>query len=281
MTRKLILKAIAFLIFAPLCLSSQSLIYKFKSKTLVRKWTLSSKAYRLEEVLPGATVELFEGSKRLAQTTSDAEGNFGFDLPSSGNFLIVISKAGYNTRKFSVNCSSIIIKNGAADFIPSVNLTGFISDKTIKDVGDIGLSAPIVQMADDKNEILKYNGLNFPVNVNDGEIRVIQKFCTCNKLGDMAMQNKNYAIAKKYYQMASTIIVNEEYPKEQLKRAEDGLKEQMLAERVAYSNAKKKSNAAKPIVQKQNTSTSTSQNNTTQKSSSGGRKVLPVIGGKK
>lgn len=279
MVKNSLLPFITALLLFPICLSAQKLVYKLNSKAVIRKWSLSSKAYRLEEALNGAIIELFEGDKQLATTTSDAEGNFTLNLPSTGNYLMVIRKSGYNTRKFSINCNSIIIKNGESNFIPSVNMTGFIGDKSIKDVGDMSLSHPSVQMMDDKNEIIKYGGLNFPVNVNDGEVRLIQKFCTCNKLGDLAMQNKNYALAKKYYQMARMIMDKEEYPIEQLKRAEDGLKEQMLAEKTSRNTGASKVKTTKPITQKQTQVSPAS--STSQKSSSSGRKVLPVIGGKR
>lgn len=279
MSKITLIKFVLFLALLPQYSASQALIYRLNSKALIRKWTLSSKAYRQEESLSGATIELLEGTKPISKTTSDNEGNFTLDLPSIGNYMIIISKPGFNTRKFSINCNSIIIKNGESDFIPSINITGFIGDKTIKDVGDIGLNQPTVQLVDNKNEIIKYGGLNFPVNVNDGEIRIIQKFCTCNRLGDIAMQNKNFALAKTYYQMASTIMEKEEYPKEQLIRAEDGLKAQMFAEKATRSYGKSKPKTTKTIVEKQKPVNSPTTSNS-QKSNSGGRKVRPVIGGK-
>lgn len=265
--------------FISFSLNSQNLIYKLKSRVVLRDWELSSKAFAHEKFLNGASIELFEGAKLLSKTTSDNEGNFELDLPSSGNFTVIINSPGYNSRKFSVNCNSIIIKNGEANFIPSVEMRGFIAYKAIKNVSDMGLSYPTVQMSDGKNNNLKYNGLKFNVNMLDGEMREIQKFCTCNKLGDIAMQNGNYALAKKYYLMASSIMENEEYPKEKLQRAEDGLKNKQYAQK---SNAPK--NYGKASKKKSITQTPTSvstQSSGSQKSSSGGRKVLPVIGGKK
>lgn len=279
MVKTIYIRSVLLFIFISLGLLSQNLTYKLKSRVELRNWKLSSKAYKQEIFLQNASIELFEGVKLLSKTTSDKDGNFEIDLPSTGNYTIIISSQGYNSRKFSVNCNSIIIKNGQSDFIPSVEIRGFIAYKAIKNVSDIGLSYPTVQMRDEKNEILKYNGLKFPVNMIDGELREIQKFCTCNKLGDIALQNKNYALARNYYIMAGNIMEKEEYPKEQLKRAEEGLKEQMFAEKANTAKGKGKTIAYKKQVKAQ--APINPQYQSSQKSSSSGRKVLPVLGSKK
>ncbi len=276
MKKSNVLKLVLVLFVLSFGLSAQQLIYQLKSKVILRNWQLSSRAYVKETNLQGASVELFEGSKLLTKTTTDAEGNFDINLPSSGNYLLVLTNPGCNPKKFIVNCNSIVIKNGSADFIPSVDLTGIIASKTIKDVGDLGLSYPKVVMTDGKNQEFKYGGLNFPVNINDGDIRVIQKFCTCNKLGDMALQNKNFELARTYYLMASTIFEKEEYPKEQLKRVDEKMSEALIAE-------KDKMKARKTVATKKQSPTKisvTPQYNSSQKSGSRGRKVLPVLGGK-
>jgi hypothetical protein len=113
----------------------------------------------------------------------------------------------------------------------------------------------------------------------DGELKEIQKFCTANKLGDIALQNKNYASAQRFYLMASSMMENEEYPKEQLKRVEEGLKEKMFADKEkmlrgqrTVKTSKKQTKVEAPVNPKYQSS---------QKSSSNAHKVLPVLGGKK
>lgn len=273
------LKFLILVILIPTGIFSQGIKYKFKSKVVVRNWKLSSKAYTQETIQPGVTIELFEGTKSVSKTTSDKDGNFGFDLPCIGNFTMVISGQGLSTRKFSLNCNSIVIKNGQSDFIPSIDITGFVSANFEKDVSSVGLSGSGVQMTDEKNNVLKYGGLNFPVNINDGDVRIIQKFCTCNKLGDLAYQNKNFALAKNYYMMANNIIEGEEYPNEQLKRTDDAIKEKNFADRTEkpknYGRGKssKKAQVTQAPVNPQ--LQGSPKNNT------GGRKTLPVLGGKK
>lgn len=278
MAKSIFIKFVLTLAFIPFGLSAQKLVYKLNSKVEVRNWKLNTKAYKEVTYLEGASIELFEGDKLLSKTTSDKDGNFEVNLPSTGNYTILISGAGYNTRKFSVKCNSIIIKNGESNFIPSVDLIGFCGLKEIASTGDLGLSHPTVQMADEKNEVLKYNGLNFPVNMVDGDVKMIQKFCTCNKLGEIAMQNKNYEMARTYFLMASNVFNKEEYPKEQIKRAEEGLKQQMFAEK---DKMRSKSKAVATTKQVKTPINVTPQYNSNQKSGSGGHKVLPVLGGKK
>lgn len=280
MKRKRLIQLILILAFVPFCISAQKLIYVLKSKVEVQKWQLSSKAYKQVTYLQGATIELYQGEKLILKTNSDKDGNYELALSCVGNYTVILSAPGFNTRKFSINCNSIVIKNGSADFIPSVDITGYLGYKAIKDVGDLGFSFPTVQMADENNNMFKYGGLKFPVNMNDGELKLRQKFCTCNKLGDIALQNKNYALAKNYYLMASSIMEKEEYPIEQLKKVDEGLSQEMIAER---SKQKRSGGNAKAKVVKSGVETRktvSSNQKSTQKSNTGGRKSLPVLGGK-
>lgn len=280
MKRNRVLKFLLTFSLIPVCLSAQKLIYVLKSKVEVQKWQLSSKAYKQVTYLHGATIELYQGEKLILKTNSDKDGNYELALSCVGNYTMILSAPGFNTRKFSINCNSIVIKNGSADFIPSVDITGYLGYKTIKDVGDLGFSFPTVQMADENNNMFKYGGLKFPVNMNDGELKLRQKFCTCNKLGDIALQNKNYALAKNYYLMASSIMEKEEYPIEQLKKVDEGLSQEMIAER---SKQKRSGGNAKAKVVKSGVETRktvSSNQKSTQKSNTGGRKSLPVLGGK-
>ncbi len=233
---------------------------RLKSKVELRSWTLSSRAYKQETFLEGATIELNSASGAISKTVSDKDGNFEINIPSTGNYTLVITCPGYNPKKFMVNTRSIPVKSNDVNFIPTLDMLGFIGTKTIKGVGDLGLNQPIIKAENnpnkyevDKNGKVTYRGLNMAVNIIDGEYRIIQQFCTCNKLGDLAMERKNYSLAKTYYSMAMGIIPGETYPKERLKKAEEEAKlEKVNAVKNKKDIAKKSKSKTKADVPKQN-----------------------------
>jgi hypothetical protein len=269
-----------FIIF-PFCLIAQDdWSFKLKSKVEVSKWTLNSRAYKQPTFLDGALVELVGTSGPIAATKSDKDGNFEMSIPSGGNYTITISADGYNTKLFSLNVGTTPVKGNGINNVPWLSMTGFIGSKAIKGVGDLGLNYPMVKAESKK---INFNGLDLPVYMNDADYRVIQKFCTCNKLGDIALQEKNYALAKTYYEMAMMIKEGEEYPKEQLKKAGEGLKMQDLEERNARSKAKARSKTTASTI-KAKTIVSAPVKNTVSSPKSvsgGGRRALPTLGGKK
>ncbi len=133
----------------------------------------------------------------------------------------------------------------------------------------IGLNQPSVTTAT-KNEHLR-------TNIYDADYKLIQKFCTANKLGDMAMENKNYSLAKIFYLMAADMIGDEEYPKIQLKKAEEGIK----IERASRVKQKSKHNKVKSAITNQKTASGASKNTSTKSSVETGkstRKTRKVLG---
>ena len=259
MTRNICLN----IIFGLLCFFKSAvaddLDLKLKSKVELRNWTLNSKAYKQETFLQGASIELNNATGVISKTVSDKDGNFEINIPPSGNYTLTITCPGYNPKKFMVSAKTIPVKSNDVNFIPSVNMMGFIGSKTIKGVGDLGLNQPFIKAENnankyevDKNGKVTYRGLNMAVNIIDGEYRIIQQFCTCNKLGDLAMERKNYALAKIYYSMAMDIIPGEIYPKERIKKAEDELKlEKVSAVKNRKDIAKKSKSKTKDSVSKQ------------------------------
>lgn len=255
-----------------------------KSKVELRDWKLSSKAYKHQTFLKGASIELFEASNLITKTESDNDGNFELKIPSTGNYTLLITYPGYNPKKFIVNARTIPVKAGDANLIPSVDMTSFTASKEIKGVGDLGLDQPVIKAENlaSKTDPLKYSGLNINANINDAEYRVIQKFCTCNKLGDLAMKNKDFALARTYYLMAMDIMPGEVYPKEQVKKAEEGLKtEKSKNGQKRKESSKKSKNKASPEASKQDIPTKTVKSSDFKNSSDGskaGRKIRRTLG---
>jgi hypothetical protein len=236
MEKSAITKFIIIISFFPGSLLGQEWSLKLKSKVELRSWKLTSKAIKNEQFLNGATVKLCKGPSVVSQTTSDPEGNFEMSIPVNGNYTLEITYPGCNPKKFAVNSSGVPSNAVAANLKPSLDITGFIMSKLIKGVNYIGLNQSLVTVEykpgsngfEKKEEALESK-------IYDAEYKVIQKFCTANKLGDMALDRKDYSLAKTFYLMAMNIMDGEPYPKGQLKRAEEGLKEEKAANRARSS----------------------------------------------
>jgi hypothetical protein len=216
-------------------ISGQNLSFKLTGKVELRNWSLSSRAMKSGTIIPKATIELQNASGVISHSESDNEGNFVFNFPSNGEFTLTISTPGQNPKKYLVITKGTPSIANDPNFKPTINISGFISEKHKKDMNYIGLFQPQVKI-ENSNIIPRST-------INDGEYLLIQKFCTANKLGDMALEKKNYELAKTFYSMAIDMIGAEPYPKDQLKKAEDGLKmEKTLAKKQKrYKQGKVKS----------------------------------------
>jgi hypothetical protein len=227
--------------------------FKLKSKVELRTWKLSSVAMKSSTFLNGATVKLYNGSSVVSQTTSDADGNFEMNIPHEGNYTLEITYPGCSLKKFTVNTKGV--SNGDANFKPSVDIVGMMASKYTTDGKYLGLDQTHVkiehhapQSAVEGKFSENKHGYNFKLNSYDAEYLHIQRFCTANKLGDRALNNKNYELAKKFYLMAMDRISEEGYPKDRLKLAEEGLKLEKETKEVARQKQKSVKVAPKKTV---------------------------------
>jgi hypothetical protein len=239
-----------YFIFCLLCIftwsDAQDLSFKLSSKVELRNWNLTNKAMKNANPVDKATIELHQASGIVSQSSSDAEGNFELTIPAAGEFTLVLNSPGQNPKKFLVSTKGISPGKNDANFRPSVNIMGLISVKHKKDMNYLGLDKTNVSIVSSQKNI--YPGTT----ISDGEYLLIQKFCTANKLGDMALEKKNYTLAKTFYEMATDMIEGEPYPKEQLKKAEQGMKLEKLASR---KKTRSKQDKVKSAITNQNTTT--------------------------
>lgn len=220
---------ISFLFFFGLSPAQEESL-KLKSKVELRSWQLTSKAIKKESFLSGASVKLLKENSIVSETTSDAEGNFEINIPPTGNFILLIEYPGSNPKKFAVSSKTVPQDKNNANFKPTVDIVGIVMSKPKKDMEHIGLYPPSVTLAHNNRQVTKH-GSHLRTNIYDGEYKLIQKFCTANKLGDIALEKKNYSLAKTFYHMAIDMMDGEEYPKIQLKKAEEGLRIEKLEAR--------------------------------------------------
>src|SRR5262245_26458476 len=57
--------------------------------------------------LAGVAILVTQGGKNFSSVMTDASGNFAFQLPLDGDYLITVSKDGYVAKKFSVNTQGV------------------------------------------------------------------------------------------------------------------------------------------------------------------------------
>ncbi len=205
--------------------------FKLKSKVELRSWTLNSRGIKNSKLLNGASVKLLEGDKIVSQTLSDADGNFEMLIPSKGDYMLMIEYQDHTPKKFAVSTRDVAADKSDQNFKPVINMVGIMMSKPATDIKYLGLDQSRVQIEYegtvrnlDKKEPEVKRDYNFTSNIYDAEYLVIRKFCTANKLGDMALEKKDYELAKIYYSMASDMLSGEAYPKLQLKKVEEEAK---------------------------------------------------------
>lgn len=263
------------LLFSCLSVFSQDWNFKLKSKVELRNWNLSSRALKNASLLNGASIKLYKGSALVLETISEADGSFEISIPPNGEYTLEISYEGQKPKKFAVSTKDNPDKNNIHTK-PTVSVVGLIMTRYVKDAQYLGMSQPKVHIEYNsprkEQEVRNYS---FKSNIYDAEYLLIQKFCTANKLGDIALQQKDYLRAKAFYRIATDIIDGEPYPKEQLKKAEEGLKAEMAAEKSQRKRKTEQNDPKPPIVVKPTNGTSVKKPVETNKSS---RKTRMTLG---
>ena len=231
--------------------NSQNWMLKLSSTVELRAWRLTTTAEKTEKALGGASIKLYKGNSLISETTSDASGDFVIDIPSGGEFVLTISYASCNTKKFNVSTTSVD-ENVGKDYKPTVSISGFLMSKPLKGVDYIGLNEPLVKVEYkskgqnfDKDETVTNNGLNILSKIYDSETALIQKFCALNKDGDNAMKNHNCPMAIDYYSKAINLLPGEDYPVMQMAKAELCVKNKKAEAEAIAEAAKEKAAAAK------------------------------------
>ncbi|MCW3077339.1 MAG: hypothetical protein JWO32_1948 [Bacteroidetes bacterium] len=239
-------------------LQGQEWMLKLRSRVELRNWKLTTKAEKSEKSLGGASISLSRGSTILSQTTSNSEGDFEIDVPAKGDFILTITYAGCNTKKFFVSTNGVPEEVGKDNYKPTVSIGGFIMSKPLKGVDYLGLNEPLVKVEYknsgqnfDKDEVVTNKGIEIVSKIYDAETAVIEKFCATNKLGDDALNKlKNCPLAKSYYLKALDMLPGEPYPAEQLAKAEQCILNKQAQDAALKTESIKKAEAANAVNEK-------------------------------
>jgi hypothetical protein len=124
---------------------------------------------------------------------------------------------------------------GKGNYLPTINITGFIMSKPIKGVDYLGLNEPLVKVEYksggqnfDKDEVVTNKGIEIVSKIYDAENSIIEKFCAANKAGDAALKKKNCILAKECYMKATNLIPGEQYPIDQKEKADQCINDKKL-----------------------------------------------------
>ncbi len=179
-------------------------------------------------VLSGVQIQVFQGSTVWKTLSTDAGGNYSFELPLNSEYMVVISKAGMASKKFSVSTRGIPAERATNKF-------------SIIDA-DIGLY--------EKIDGVDYSVLNQPLNkyvynptkenmefdeaylnqmlgalgqlkaAIDAAIKAKKEleanYQAAMKAGDKAFNKRDWTGAKAAYTEASNLKPKEQYPKDQI-----------------------------------------------------------------
>ncbi len=239
-------KIIFSLLFLRLCLYPQAADWQLKlsSNVEIRNWKLTSKAEKEEKSLAGASIVLTKNGQMVAQTTSNANGDFTIMVPPNGDYILTVSYPGYNTKRFAVNTYNVPEDFAKNDYKPTFSIGGFIMAKAFPGIDYSGLEKPLVKVefkqkkkVFDHDEAVTNEGLRIVTKIYNDEDALIQNFCNTNKQGDIALAKPDCPLAKMLYEKAIKIIPGEPYPVEQLAKVGQCLKDKEEADKKAAEAA--------------------------------------------
>ncbi len=231
---------------------------KLSSNVYLRTWKLDTKATKEENVIGGATIILFQNNKQIAQTTSNADGEFTIMVPPNGNFYLSVSYAGCNTKRMAVNTEGVPNTIFSDNSKPSFKITGgFIMVKPYPGINYSELSQDLIRVeymsnkkAFDDTPDGTDKGLNIVSKIYSAEDDLFKRFCTTNKEGDVALAKPDCPLAKMLYEKAIAMIPGEQYPVIQLAKVGLCLKDKAEAEKKAAEA--KKAEEQKTLADKEN-----------------------------
>jgi hypothetical protein len=253
------LSFIALTLVLALLVRGQEWKLKLSSNVEIRTWKLTSTYEKEERSLQGAKIVLSKGGSVVEETSTDGNGDFSIMVPPNGDYLLTVSYAGYNTKRFSVNTTGVPDSyNNDKSWKPTFSIGGFIMARAYPGIDYSGLEQPLVKVewkakkkVFDHDDVVTTNGIATVTKIYESEMALIQKFCGLNKQGDVALAKPDCPLAKKLYQEAMALITFETYPVNQLQKVGDCLKNQnQAAEEAAKKAAAEKAAAEKAAADK-------------------------------
>lgn len=233
----MILRAIIFFtfLFPAFSLSAQSLPLRFQGNVSEERVRMS-----------GVNLQISKSGRVMNNILTDANGNYSFELPMGGEFMVIVSKEGYVSKKFSVSTMGVPPEKATSKFpIIEASLTLF---KRMEGIDYSLLNQPLNKYyynVDQDNFEYDENHLRQMLKgleqikeqekaLKNNEKEKEAAYLSAVKNGDKAFQKKEWQAALGAYKEASGIKPSEAYPTAQIARINDN---------IAAENAKKASEA--------------------------------------
>ena len=218
------------------------ILFNFSSFFLFsQEWTLpfTSRIEKSGKKLQGATVTLMQGGKQVMQTMTGEDGSFKFQIPSNGDYTVIVTKTGHCTKKFQVSTRGVP-PDKTQDNFRGFNIESISLFEPLPGIDYSVLNQALVKVTYDpikdnfdydeaySNQMLealdKLRQLELAAQNKQKELEA--NYVAAIKTGDKAFQKKDWAAAKAAYNQALTFKPTELYPKEQLAQIEIIIKDQ-------------------------------------------------------
>lgn len=201
--------------------------------------------------LSGVSIQISKGGKVVNNVITDGAGNYHFELPLGGDFLITVSKEGYVSKKFTVSTMGVPPEKAITKFpIIEASLTLF---KRLEGIDYSLLNQPLNKyyynvdkdnFEFDKNHLEQMLKGMETIKVQEKEIKNKEKelendYATALKAGDKAYNKKDWPTAITQYQEAAKIKPKEIYPATQLASINKLMNDDLLKTKAAEEAAKK------------------------------------------
>ncbi len=201
--------------------------------------------------IPGAGVAVNAGGKIINNITTDGTGKYSFDLPLNNDYIIMVSKAGMATKKYSVSTRGVPDEKTTSKF-SSVEASLTLFEK-LDGVDYSLLNQPLNKynynptkdnFEYDKNYLDQMlGGLQNLMAAQQAELNkrkdVEANYQAAVKAGDKAFSKNDWPGAKASYQAALALKPNEAWPKAQLVQIDKTIAEQDALNKKKAEDAKK------------------------------------------
>lgn len=199
-----------------------------------------------------------QGSTKVLETMTGDDGAFKFQIPSNGDYLIIVTKPGHCTKKITVSTRGVPADKVKGDF-KGFNIESISLFEPLPGIDYSELNQPLVKVnynatSDnfDYDEAYSNQMLSVLERLRQLELDALNKqkeleanYTAAIKAGDAAFKKKDWAMARAGYNEALTYKPAEAYPKAQLTQIEIIIKDQEALNKKVETDKKAAEDSAK------------------------------------
>jgi len=184
---------------------------------------VDGKVFKGNKEFGGAVVTLFENSVEVDKITTSGDGVFNFALLPGNDYLIVVAKPGYVSKKMSITTIDLPMEDTRVTYLPFITFDiDFFENIEGLDVSI--LDKPVAKWVYDEREDKFVHDEEYAKLIHTERERFIkafqqkqeEKYNSLINKADSAFSAKAYLIAKSAYRKALTIKPDKKYLKERI-----------------------------------------------------------------